>query len=169
MEQLTTISDTNELILMELYGDDLLNVCLTYKGIHKICINKNFWIKKFEYDDLPGNPSLNEYIKINKLVKKATIMLDDMPRSSDLSINLAVSDIKIILPISIDISNINIGKKQKEISVSIHKSRLFNETRTYNLSIGFYSVNANKQLAISILMRIMYYFPGINIESRTIY
>lgn len=167
---LTDNRDANTLILMELSGDDLLNLCAAFKGINKICYDQDFWNEKFHYDNLPGTPSLNNYVKINALTKQVDAILNSLILSEALFINMdAMVDIKPILSgYPVDISNVNNKKtsiQQLYIRKEQHGKYVVGVTywaKDWKM-LDYFQYETTKNHAISILMKIMYYLPNIDI------
>lgn len=163
--------DTNVLILMELSGDDLLNLCLVDKNINNICHDKDFWLMKFQYDNLPGEPSLHDYKKINNLTKIAINIISVLPDKGTLFIN--AKPIVNIKPILLDYyTDIDAIVHSKTYTQQIYITKLddnnynvgvINWSKNYRHLLNDFQYNMNKTQAITVLIRVMYYLPKADI------
>lgn len=73
MNNLTTIEDMNQLIMLEMDIDSLSNYCQINKSVH---CNVQFWKKKFDYDHLYYQflqlpKTLNEWVKTYKILHQS--------------------------------------------------------------------------------------------------
>jgi hypothetical protein len=171
---------TNILLLSDI--DTITSMCLTSKNISNLCHDKNFWVSKFNMDNIPllyiNEPTnMKQWIKEYKKIKNASITANKVlnilkVENADIDYILLKFEnnepITTLLPISFqNIINLNnkdtqeiaisyIGNNDTKIIYSLYDKDTDNEIVTVSQKISDITIK-------KILTSLIYYYPYIKI------
>ena len=169
--------------------DTIKNYCRTNKVARDICNSVDFWLEKFDYDNLPiiglnnktGVDYMKEYIKVTDAQQKAkrilNIMSNDRSGLKCIYFRLKINNPNFLKIFSIDHQNLILEVMEKfnqptDAAISINlKINVYDNLFVDITSVNNHIFSGRKSLSLHItdtfdaLTKIYYYYPYIEIKN----
>lgn len=159
------IDDTLKEIMLNADYNTIKTYCQSNKNALKLCKDENFWIMKFNHDNLPimTDATMKEYLIIYKIKNYITHLTNLLTSSYDLDKYNAVI-LKIYNSVN-DIFDYTPYLPDIEVDITINQKIVIQYDRKYTISINDSdNMDMTEDEIAYLLFNIIYYLPEVHIK-----